>query len=61
MPEIKIGDHAFLTGFIMDIFQTSTLPNEEEDDHLFETADPQQPDIEALCRNDSEFLFHLKD
>nr|DBA26996.1 TPA: hypothetical protein GDO54_011180 [Pyxicephalus adspersus] len=40
-------------GFIMDIFQTSTLPDDEEDANLFETADPTKPDIEALCRNDN--------
>ncbi|KAM5163526.1 mitotic checkpoint serine/threonine-protein kinase BUB1 isoform 2-T2 [Mantella aurantiaca] len=40
-------------GFIMDIFQTSTLPNDEEDENLFETTDPEKPDIEALCRNDN--------
>ncbi|KAG8583199.1 hypothetical protein GDO81_008313 [Engystomops pustulosus] len=41
-------------GFIMDIFQTSTLPDdEEEDDNPFESTDPNKPDIEALCRNDN--------
>ncbi|XP_018428474.1 PREDICTED: mitotic checkpoint serine/threonine-protein kinase BUB1 [Nanorana parkeri] len=40
-------------GFIMDIFQTSTLPGDEEDENLFEMADPSKPDIETLCRNDN--------
>ncbi|KAM4041941.1 mitotic checkpoint serine/threonine-protein kinase BUB1 [Anomaloglossus baeobatrachus] len=38
-------------GFIMDIFQTSTVPD-EEDDHQCEVTDPTKPDIETLCRND---------
>ncbi|XP_044146037.1 LOW QUALITY PROTEIN: mitotic checkpoint serine/threonine-protein kinase BUB1 [Bufo gargarizans] len=41
-------------GFIMDIFQTSTLPEDEEDDHMFEAADPSKPDIESLCQNDNK-------
>ncbi|XP_075059851.1 mitotic checkpoint serine/threonine-protein kinase BUB1 isoform X2 [Mixophyes fleayi] len=40
-------------GFIMDIFQTSTLPEEEEDANLLETTDPNHLDIEAFCRNDN--------
>ncbi|XP_073484153.1 mitotic checkpoint serine/threonine-protein kinase BUB1 [Aquarana catesbeiana] len=40
-------------GFIMDIFQTSTLPDDEEDENLFEATDPKKPDLETLCRNDN--------
>ncbi|XP_073413820.1 mitotic checkpoint serine/threonine-protein kinase BUB1 isoform X2 [Dendrobates tinctorius] len=40
-------------GFIMDIFQTSTVPDDEEDDHQCEVTDPTKPDIETLCRNES--------
>ncbi|KAM4695427.1 mitotic checkpoint serine/threonine-protein kinase BUB1 isoform 2-T2 [Discoglossus pictus] len=41
-------------GFIMDIFQTSTLPvNEEEEDQLFDAPDPNEQDLEAFCRNDN--------
>ncbi|XP_077139246.1 mitotic checkpoint serine/threonine-protein kinase BUB1 isoform X1 [Ranitomeya variabilis] len=39
-------------GFIMDIFQTSTVPDDEEDDLQCETTDPTKPDIETLCRNE---------
>ncbi|XP_073528862.1 mitotic checkpoint serine/threonine-protein kinase BUB1 [Phyllobates terribilis] len=39
-------------GFIMDIFQTSTVPDDAEDDYQCEATDPTKPDIEALCRND---------
>ncbi|XP_063774154.1 mitotic checkpoint serine/threonine-protein kinase BUB1 isoform X2 [Pseudophryne corroboree] len=40
-------------GFIMDIFQTST-PLEDEGANLSETADPNNLDIEAFCRNDND-------
>ncbi|KAG9484073.1 hypothetical protein GDO78_009790, partial [Eleutherodactylus coqui] len=41
-------------GFIMDFFQTSTLPDDEEDDDdTFQATHPNKPDIEALCLNDS--------
>ncbi|KAM9316781.1 mitotic checkpoint serine/threonine-protein kinase BUB1 [Gastrophryne carolinensis] len=43
-------------GFIMDIFQTSTLPNDEDDDDLSEIVDPDKPDLEALCRNDDKSI-----
>ncbi|XP_069811284.1 mitotic checkpoint serine/threonine-protein kinase BUB1 [Dendropsophus ebraccatus] len=39
-------------GFIMDIFQTSTVAG-DEDDNPFEATDSSKPDIEALCRNDN--------
>lgn len=42
----------------MDIFQTSTLPD-DEDDQQFEATDPNKPDIEALCRNDSKSFPEL--
>ncbi|XP_056423197.1 mitotic checkpoint serine/threonine-protein kinase BUB1 isoform X2 [Hyla sarda] len=40
-------------GFIMDIFQTSTVAGDEEEDNPFEATDPNKPNIEALCRNDN--------
>ncbi|KAM8945490.1 mitotic checkpoint serine/threonine-protein kinase BUB1 [Pelodytes ibericus] len=41
-------------GFIMDIFQTSTLPENEEEDDLFEEPDQNEQDFEAFCRNDNK-------
>ncbi|XP_053316775.1 mitotic checkpoint serine/threonine-protein kinase BUB1 [Spea bombifrons] len=40
-------------GFIMDIFQTSTLPENEQDDP-FDAPDEIEQDLEAFCRNDSK-------
>ncbi|KAM4770912.1 mitotic checkpoint serine/threonine-protein kinase BUB1 [Rhinophrynus dorsalis] len=41
-------------GFIMDIFQTSTLPDNEVEDDLFATQDYSGQDFEAFCRNDNK-------
>lgn len=44
----------------MDFFQTSTLPDDVEDENLFETTVSKKTDLETLCRNDSKFLLIAK-
>ncbi|CAH2253103.1 mitotic checkpoint serine threonine- kinase BUB1 isoform X1 [Pelobates cultripes] len=41
-------------GFIMDIFQTSTLPENEDEEDFFDPPDKSEQDFEVFCRNDNK-------
>ncbi|XP_063299736.1 mitotic checkpoint serine/threonine-protein kinase BUB1 [Pelobates fuscus] len=41
-------------GFIMDIFQTSTLPENEDEQDFFDPPDKSEQDFEVFCRNDNK-------